>query len=147
MSQRQFVDDRARGRYQISVSPCARCGSPRTVAIRRLPARLRLVVLLVPFAVGWLVGAPLVSDVLEGVDRTHLPLWRLWTVLAAVVCATLAAIARVRRPVCPRCARRAVATIEPVAAEHGTTRRTILKATTAAAAATVSGAAGIVLPN
>ena len=129
------------------MSPCARCGSPRTVAIRRLPGRLRLVVLLVPCAVGWFVGAPLVSDVLEGVDRTHLPLWRLWTVLVAVVGATLAAIARVRRPVCPRCARRAVATIEPVDAGHGTTRRTILKATTAAAAATVSGAAGIVLPN
>jgi len=104
-------------------------------------------VLLVPLAVGALVGAPLVHDVVEGVDRTRLPIWRLWVVLGTAIAAAFTAIFRTRRPTCPRCAQGLIVPIDPEPPRRGATRRAVLRATGAAAAATVSGAAGVVLPN
>jgi aryl-alcohol dehydrogenase-like predicted oxidoreductase len=109
---------------------------------------LRAVVLLAPLAIGALVGAPLVHDVVEGNDRARLPLWRLWVVIASAIVAAVVAILRVRRPVCPRCAgAKLVAPIDPEPPARGATRRAVLRASGAAAAATVSGAAGVILPN
>jgi hypothetical protein len=98
------------------------------------------------FLVGWIVGAPLLEEVAEGVDRTRLPMWRLWVVLGVTFVATVAALYRTRKLLCLRCAR---GPLEPLPSEpgRGATRRTILRATGSAAVATAAGAAGIIIPN
>jgi predicted aldo/keto reductase-like oxidoreductase len=108
---------------------------------------VRAALFVVPFLVGAAVGAPLLHDLVEGVDRMQLPIWRLVVVGVCALGAALAAIYRTRRDVCPRCAGRVLAPIEPDPGTVGTTRRTVLRASTAAAAASVSGAVGMILPN
>jgi hypothetical protein len=108
---------------------------------------VRAALLVLPFLVGAVVGAPLLHDLAEGQDRTRLPLWRLAVVGVCMVLSALAAIYRTRRDACPRCGSRILVPLEPDPGTVGTTRRTILRASTAAAAAGVSGAAGMLLPN
>jgi aryl-alcohol dehydrogenase-like predicted oxidoreductase len=102
---------------------------------------------LLPFLVGAAVGAPLLHDLVEGIDNTRLPLWRLAVVALAVLVGTTGAVYRTRRETCPRCAGPALRPVEPEPAPAGTTRRAVLRASTAAAAATVGGVAGMVAPN
>jgi predicted aldo/keto reductase-like oxidoreductase len=108
---------------------------------------VRTALLALPFLVGVVVGAPLLHDLVEGQDRTQLPLWRLAVVGACVLLSALGAVYRTRRDVCPRCTGTVLAPIEPDPGSIGTTRRTVLRVSTAAAAASVSGAAGMLLPN
>ncbi len=108
---------------------------------------LRLALLLVvPFLLGSLVVAPLFHDRIEGLDSLSLPVWRLWVALLGTLAATGAALYRRRRLVCERCRSGA---LTPIAdgPPTGTTRRAVLRASGAAAAATVSGVAGVILPN
>jgi hypothetical protein len=97
---------------------------------------------------GVVVGAPFLHDLAEGIDRNQLPLWRLWFVLGVALLSAIGLIHRSRRAVCPACGAGPLAT--PLASEPpatGATRRAVLRATGAATAVTVGGAAGIILPN
>ena len=129
------------------MTPCPSCGAGRPLRTLRLPGTLRLGALLAPLAVGALVGAPLLHDLIEGNDRTRLPLWRAGIVVVTALLAITAAIFRTRRPVCPHCRSGTLAPVEPEPSRQGATRRTLLRATTVSVAATVGGVAGVVLPN
>ena len=124
------------------MAPCSVCGAPRTLRTLRLRGPVRTAVLLGPFVVAALVGAPLLHDLVEGVDRTRLPLWRAGIVLVAVLGCMVAALVRLRRPTCARCSRGALLAIVPDGQ-----RRAVLRAMGAAGAATVSGIAGLLFPN
>ena len=93
------------------------------------------------------MGAPLLHDLAEGIDRDHLPMWRLIVVVGCAFIGAIGTIYRTRREACPRCSGSLLVPIEPEPDPAGTTRRAVLRASTAAAAATVGGAAGMVLPN
>src|SRR5690242_19962972 len=123
------------------MTPCPSCGGPRVAGTVRLRGWVALGLSALPFAAGMLVGASFLADVIEGVDRTRLPVWRLAVVFTAVAGTILAGIARLRRPVCLRCAG-GVFTMPA-----GATRRAVLRAGGIAAAATAGGVAGVVLPN
>src|SRR6185369_2177425 len=133
--------------YHRAVTPCPACGTTRSTRTVRLRGLVRAALLVLPFLMGAVVGAPLLHDLVEGQDQTRLPLWRLVVVGACALVSALGAMYRARREVCPRCARTVLAPVEPEPSPVGTTRRTVLRASTAAAAATVSGAAGMLLPN
>src|SRR5262245_40659677 len=130
------------------MSPCPTCGGPRELRSLRLNGWLQAVLLAVPFVVATVVGAPLLQEVAEGGDRTHLPLWRIPVVVVALLAAIVAVIRRPRRAVCARCD--AGGALVPAAAEPGvpgSTRRTVLRAIGAASAATVGAVAGFLWPN
>jgi predicted aldo/keto reductase-like oxidoreductase len=130
------------------VSPCPECGAARSERTLRLRGALRAAFLLAPFVAGVVVGAPLLHDLAEGNDRLRLPVWRLWLVLAVAALSVIGLLYRSRRPVCPSCGAGPLAT--PLATEpraDGATRRAVLRATGAATAVTVGGAAGFILPN
>jgi hypothetical protein len=130
------------------VQPCPTCGATRSERTFRLRPGLRLALLAAPFAAGAIVGAPLLHDLVEGIDRTRLPLWRLVVVLLAVVASAVGLVVRRRGLVCPTCdAGRLLVPLRREPAPRGATRRAILRATGAAAAATVGGAAGFIVPN
>jgi hypothetical protein len=127
------------------VSPCPACGVERPERTLRLRGGVRAALLIAPFVAGVVLGAPLFHDLVEGNDRTRLQVWRLFAVLLVTFATVVGIIHRAPRPVCPKCDGGGLTTVshEP---ERGATRRAVL-VTGAAAAATVSGAAGIILPN
>jgi hypothetical protein len=82
---------------------CSRCG--RELEVTTLRPRRALVVGL--WAIGltcswWLAGA-LLHDVLEGMQQSLLPFWKLWVTILALLAAVVATTLRLRRPVCPGC--------------------------------------------
>jgi predicted aldo/keto reductase-like oxidoreductase len=124
---------------------CARCG--RKTASR--PVRLRWPVVAVFWLLGlglaWWLGGSLLHDVLEGLQRSSLPFWKLWVTAAALAAAAVVTALRLRRPVCSACRRGVPAGF--VEAAEGSTRRTVLRAGGAAVAASVGGAAAVVGHN
>jgi hypothetical protein len=124
---------------------CPRCG--REIEARTLRPRSGLVIALWALALGlawWLAGG-LLHDVVEGMETSLLPVWKLWvSVLALAVAATATAL-RGHRRVCQGC--RAGAPGAFVETADGSTRRAVLRVGGAAVAASVGGVAAAVGRN
>jgi predicted aldo/keto reductase-like oxidoreductase len=124
---------------------CAGCGGEMT----RRSFRVRRPVIVTLWAVGlglaWWLGGGLLHDVIEGMERSRLPTWKLWIPLLALTSAAAATALRLRRPVCPRCRAGALRGVEPV--PEGSTRRAVLRVGGAAVAASVGGVAAAVGRN
>ena len=129
------------------MSPCPECGGARSERTLRLRGALRALLLASPFLGAMVVGAPLLHDLAEGLDRDRLPLWRLWVVLASMLVGAAGFLFRSRRPVCATCGTGVLTPLRTEPPERGATRRAVLRATGAATAVTVGGAAGFILPN
>lgn len=124
---------------------CARCG--RETASRPLRLQWPVVALLwvLGLALAWQLGGALLHDVAEGMQKSLLPVWKLWATVAALALAAIATALRLRRPVCPACREGVPAGFVETA--DGSTRRTLLRAGGAAVAASVGGAAAAVSRN
>jgi predicted aldo/keto reductase-like oxidoreductase len=113
--------------------------------------RVRRSIPVVLFAIGLLLaytlGGDLLHDLVEGNDRSQLPLWKLWLPLAALLLGVVASFLRLRRPVCEECVPRGV--FEPLPTAKSTAilsgthagRRRALR-TLGAGGATIAAAAG-----
>ncbi len=125
---------------------CSRCG--RELEVTTLRPRRALVVGLwaIGLACSWWLAGALLHDVLEGMQKSLLPFWKLWVTILALVAAVVATTLRLRRPVCPGC-RAAVPEPFVETAPDGSTRRAVLRAGGAAVAASVGGAAAAVGRN
>jgi predicted aldo/keto reductase-like oxidoreductase len=99
------------------------------------------------FLLAYTLGGQLLHDLVEGGQRSLLPLWKLWVPAGVLVLAVVASFLRRRRPVCERCG--AGQLFEPLPAAknaailsgEGATRRRALRAL-GAGGATVAAAAG-----
>ena len=130
---------------------CATCGgAPRegVVRVRRsVPAGLFVLGLLLAYV----LGGQLLHDLIEGGQRSLLPLWKAIVPAAVLVFAVAVAAIRLRRPVCDRCGTQGLFT--PLAGEPAdllATRRRALRALGAGGAtvaAAVSGVGAAVLSN
>jgi hypothetical protein len=96
------------------------------------------------------LGGDLLHDLVEGGQRSILPLWKLWTPLAALLVAVAASFTRVRRPVCEQCDAVAPAwLLAPLTRERstdaiaGSTRRSFLRALGASGTALGAAVAGL----
>jgi aryl-alcohol dehydrogenase-like predicted oxidoreductase len=124
---------------------CSRCG--RETEVRTLRPRRGLVIASWGLALGlswWLAGG-LLHDVVEGMEKSRLPVWKLWVSVLALVAAATASALRVHRPVCRGC--RAGVPGALVETADGSTRRAVLRAGGAAVAASVGAAAAAVGRN
>ena len=124
---------------------CTRCGhrmTRRALRVRR-PVLLGLWVL--GLGLAWWLGGGLLHDVAEGMQRSLLPLWKLWVSALALVAAAVATALRLRRAVCADCQAGVPSGFEETA--DGSTRRAVLRAGGAAVAASVGGAAAVVGRN
>src|SRR4029434_4799576 len=89
----------------------------------------------------------LLHDLVEGGQRSLLPLWKLWVPAGVLLLGVGAVFLRLRRPVCERCGTRGLFTPLPPAKSaailsgEGATRRRALRAL-GAGGATVAAAAG-----
>lgn len=129
---------------------CARCGGPCETRTVRVPR----VVTLPLWAAGlasayWLTGG-LLHELVEGVDRTRLPIWKLVVTVVLLLAAVVASAIRRRRPVCTRChdaGAMAPVTVAPEPDAAGGTRRAVLRAGGLTVAASVGGVAAAVGRN
>ncbi len=96
-------------------------------------------------ATAWWLGGQLLHDMVEGLQRTLLPLWKFWASVLVLSAAVAATALRLRRPICPACPGATPAGF--VETPEGSTRRTLLRAGGAAVAASVGGVAAAVGRN
>ncbi len=113
---------------------CPRCGGSRAERLVsvRWPVILALYALGILLAYG-LTGS-LMHDLAEGVQRSVLPLWKLWAPLGVLLLAVVANFARWRQPVCANCGTASPSwLLAPLAEERsarimaGPTRRVFLR--------------------
>jgi hypothetical protein len=129
---------------------CADCGgetSERLVRVRR-PVVLAGVVL--TLALAYFLAGPFVHDLIEGLDRTRLPLWRVWVPLGVLLTSVIAGTLRLRRSVCDACGSGASPLTTALPRERaervaatGPTRRVVLQALGAGGATAAGAVAGL----
>jgi predicted aldo/keto reductase-like oxidoreductase len=129
---------------------CARCGGPQRPASVRLRASVVAALFVVGLALAYVLGGQLLQDVIEGVRRDTLPLWKLWVPAAVLFAAVAGAFVRVRRDVCDRCRRGGVAAAltmvavpRPLDSASAAGRRRALRALGAGGATLAAAAGGI----
>jgi predicted aldo/keto reductase-like oxidoreductase len=116
-------------------------------------ARVRVTrgIVLALYAVGWVLAFVLTGDLLhtlvEGGQRSILPLWKLWMPLAGLGLAVAAGFAVLRRPVCEKCGAvsggRLLVPVQAPAAPGGPTRRAALRALGGLAALSAAALGGL----
>jgi predicted aldo/keto reductase-like oxidoreductase len=129
---------------------CPQCGgtlSERLVRVRR-PIVFAVYGLGLLLAYGLTGG--LLHDLVEGMQRNLLPLWKLWVPLGVLVGAVIAGFARWRQNVCDRCELAQPAwLLAPLAKERseaivaGPTRRTVLRALGGVGTGVAAAASGV----
>lgn len=118
------------------------------------PARVRWAVVGAVYGAALLaayhLGGGLLHDVVEGMDRTRWPYWKVVPPIVLAVASVAALRARVRRATCTECKAVAASGVFVPASDVDPERRRVLRAlgtTTAAAAATAGGIAAAVGKN
>ncbi len=122
---------------------CSRCTGPMEHRRVRVRPRAQLAIWIVALACAWFLAGSLLHDLVEGMQKSLLPMWKLWVTVAALVAAVLASTVRLRRWTCAACD--AGGLVAP--APDGSTRRAVLRAGGATVAATVGGVAAAVGRN
>lgn len=130
---------------------CPKCGRSRAERLVRVRKGISLLLLALGLFLAWTLAGSLLHDVAEGVQRSLLPMWKLWITVAVLLAAVLSIVVRWRRPVCATCndvAPRWLLT--PLAQEtsdriraSGPTRRVALRALGTGGAVVAAGIGGV----
>ena len=124
---------------------CSQCGQRMARRVLRVRRPVVLALWALGLGLAWWLGGGLVHDMLEGLQQSLLPFWKLWVSALALVGAAVATALRIRRPICEACRAGVAAGFEQTA--DGSTRRAVLRVGGAAVAASVGGAAAVVGRN
>ena len=129
---------------------CPRCGNARAERLVHVRRPLVLAVYGLGVLLAWTLGAALLHDLIEGVERDLLPLWKAWLPLAVLWSGVALHFARWRQPVCDTCATATPAwLLQPLAKSQsdkvlaGPTRRRVLRVLGGVTAGVGAGVAGL----
>jgi aryl-alcohol dehydrogenase-like predicted oxidoreductase len=125
---------------------CSRCGTSLVTRTVRVRTRLVLALLAVAFVAAWVLAGGFLHDLIEGLDRTLLRLWRIGAPLVLVLVAVFATMRRRTRPACPTCADAVWRPLGDREAAHPA-RRAVLRGGAVAIAGTVGAVAAAVGRN
>ncbi len=126
---------------------CPQCGGPTRPGIVRVRRSVTAALFGVGFLLAYTLGGQLLHDLVEGGQRSLLPLWKLWLSAAVLLLGVVASFLRLRRPVCEQCGARGLfaplraARSAAILSGAGATRRRVLRGR-GAGGATVAAAAG-----
>lgn len=126
---------------------CTECGGPRTTGVVRVRRPVVWVLFAAGFVLAYVLGGQLLHDLAEGMDRAHLPLWKLALPAIVLLAAVAAAFVRRRAEICERGHGGGLWTpipapqAAPILSGEGATRRVALRAL-GAGGATLAAAAG-----
>jgi aryl-alcohol dehydrogenase-like predicted oxidoreductase len=138
------------------MTTCPQCGGPQREGVVRVRRSVVIALYAIALLLAGTLGAQLLHDLAEGMDRANLALWKLYLPSAVMLLAVAATFLRRKQPVCERCQPAGLFTPLSAAktakllAPHGATRRTALRALGAGGATVAAAAAGVgaaVLPN
>jgi len=82
---------------------CPRCNGARVDRVVRVRRPLVLGLYALGFGLAYGLGGQYLHDLVEGVQRSLLPLWKVWVPAATLIVAVVAGFVRWRQPVCERC--------------------------------------------
>jgi aryl-alcohol dehydrogenase-like predicted oxidoreductase len=117
---------------------CSRCGTPLVPGAVQIRGRIVLLLLTATVVASWFYIGGLMHDLIEGLDRSRLPFWRL-IVPVLLLGATVIAAMRWRRGAhCPACADPVWRPLTPRQASHPA-RRSVLRGVSMLAAGAVGG--------
>jgi len=130
---------------------CPQCNGPQSVRLAVVGWPVRLGLFTVALGAAYALTGSLFHDMLEGVQRSLLPLWKAWLPGLLLVGAVVASLVRVKRLVCDACGTSAAAwPLTPLGKERsdkilgmGTTRRVFLRTLGAGGAAVAAGGVGV----
>src|SRR5262249_13311167 len=122
---------------------CPTCGGPLVARVVRARPLVVWAALGLAYGLIAVLTGALLHDLAEGLERTLLPLWKLWLPLGALIVAVGLVASHRRRPVCPVCGPGRWLVAEP----DGATRRSFLRSSGAAVVTTVGGVAAAIAPN
>jgi aryl-alcohol dehydrogenase-like predicted oxidoreductase len=129
---------------------CGRCGGLRSEGVVRVRWQVVAGIYAAGLLLAYTLSGSLLHDLVEGGERSMLPLWKAWVPLAVLLLAVEAGFIRRRRPVCDACE-----TAEPrwllvplsreksAQVARGSTRRTFLRILGAGGAATIAVLGGL----
>src|SRR5262249_13234000 len=122
---------------------CSRCGGE--MSERRLRVSWVAVATCYAIAVGlgYLLGGRFLHDLVEGGQRSKLPLWEVLVPAAFVVLGLIASLVRWRWRVCEQCGTGQLLTPMPEDVAGGTSRRSFLRGLGAGSAAVAAAAGGL----
>ena len=135
---------------------CAQCGGPQPEGVARIRRPLVWALFGTGFVLAYVLGGQLLHDLVEGNDRSQLPLWKAAVPLVVLLSAVAAAMWRRRRAVCEQGHDDGVWQPLPAAKSarilsgEGQARRVALRALGAGGATVAAAAGGLgaaVLPN
>jgi len=128
---------------------CSQCGGPVHDGVVRVRRSAVVVIFATGLLLAYTLGGDLLHDLIEGGQRSLLPLWKLWLPASVMVLGVVAAFLRLRRPVCERCGTQGF--FEPLPAaksaailsREGAGRRRALRTLGAGGATVAATAAGL----
>lgn len=135
---------------------CPQCSGEQRPGVLRVRRPIVAVLFAAGLLLAYTLGGQYLHDLVEGIDRGNLPLWKVLLPAATLLLAVAAAFARRKQPVCEQCQPHGVweplpaAKAAPILGGEGATRRVALR-TLGAGGATVAAVAGgvgaAILPN
>jgi uncharacterized protein len=128
---------------------CPQCGNAQRRGVVRVRRSITVALFLLGILLSYTLGGQLLHDLVEGGQRSVLPLWKLFVPAAVMLLAVAAAFIRLRRSVCDACGSQGLFSPLPAAKSvkiltgEGATRRGALRALGAGGATVAAGAAGL----
>jgi aryl-alcohol dehydrogenase-like predicted oxidoreductase len=129
---------------------CRRCGGLRSERLVRLRWQVVAGIYAAGLLLAYTLAGSLLHDLVEGGQRSLLPLWKAWVPLAVLLLAAGAGFVRQRRPVCDACETAELHwLLLPLTRERsvqilgGSTRRTFLRALGAGGLAMIAALSGL----
>ncbi len=131
---------------------CARCGEPTSERLVRVSRSVVIGLFVLGFVLAWVLFGDFLHGLVEGNDRSRLPLWQALAPVLVLIGATIAGFARWKKDVCVSCnfvepawLLAALPLMESARALSGPTRRTVLRTLGGVGTGVAAAAGGVVV--
>ncbi len=129
---------------------CADCGGPQSVRVTHVRRAVTAGLFVLALVLVFTLTGDLLHDLAEGLQRSLLPLWKVFVPALVLLSSVVAAFVRVKRPVCDRCGSTGSPWLEAYSREKsqqilsaGPGRRYVLRALGAGGATVAAAGAGV----
>src|SRR5215813_1617964 len=89
--------------WQGNPMTCSQCGGRVHEGVVRVRQSVAVAIFAIGLLLAYTIGGDLLHDLVEGGQRSLLPLWKLWLPLAVLLLGVVASFLHLRRPVCEAC--------------------------------------------
>jgi predicted aldo/keto reductase-like oxidoreductase len=131
---------------------CSRCGESKSERLVHVSKPVVIGLFVFGFLLAWTLFGSFLHGLVEGNDRSRLPLWQVFLPALSLIGATVAGFARWKQPVCSNCnvaepgwLLQPLPPMESARAMSGPTRRTVLRSLGGVGTGVAAAAGGVVI--